>query len=35
MEYTKPYLSCAQQADKLLRQGLIGDRADMEQKLLR
>ncbi len=33
MEYIKPYLSCAQQADKLIRQGLIGDRADMEQKL--
>ncbi len=33
MEYAKPHLSCAEQAEKLIRQGIIGDRTDMEQKL--
>ncbi len=33
MEYKKPHLSCAEQADKLIRQGLVGDRAEIEQRL--
>ncbi len=33
MEYTKPHLSCAQQADKLINQGLVGNRETIEQTL--